>query len=354
MVAELAAADGRRPAAAPGRRRAWSPRTGRPPGAGTPGAVEQLVIDEVLAEAGVRRPHLGVGAWALPVLIAHGTPDQQERLVRPTLRGELSWCQLFCEPGAGSDLAALTTRAERVDGGWSLTGQKVWTSVARQAHWGICLARTDPDAPKHDGITYFLVDMASPGIEVRPLRELTGAALFNEVFFDEVFVPDECVVGEVDGGGARPDDAGQRAGLPLVGRHLRHRGRVAGPPGARQERRGARGHRDPRSAACWPRPSRCRLDATGRRSARWPAPTRARGRACASCWGPSTTSGSTSSASAMMGPEGAVTDGRAARWAHGRCWPPGASPSPGGPARSSATSSASASSGLPRDPEPEG
>ena len=117
-------------------------------------------VDEVLAAAGVQRPHLGIGAWVLPVLMACGTPDQQERWVRPTLLGELSWCQLFSEPGAGSDLAALSMRAERADGGWSLTGQKVWTSMARQSQWGICLARTDPDAPKHAGITYFVVDLS--------------------------------------------------------------------------------------------------------------------------------------------------------------------------------------------------
>jgi len=164
------------------------------------GAVEQVVIDELLADAGVARPHLGVGAWVLPVLISCATPAQQERWVRPTLLGEVQWCQLFSEPGAGSDLAALSTRAERVAGGWELTGQKVWTSMARVSQWGICLARTDPAAPKHDGITYFIVDMSSPGLDVRPLRELTGAALFNEVFFDRVFVPDDAVIGEVDRG----------------------------------------------------------------------------------------------------------------------------------------------------------
>ena len=179
------------------------------------GAVEQLVIDQVFAEAGLKRPAFAVAAWALPTIIAHGTPEQTERWVGPTLRGEYIWCQLFSEPGAGSDLAALTTRASRVDGGWSLTGQKVWTSVAQRAHWGICLARTNPDAPKHRGITYFLVDMSSPGIEVRPLREITGAALFNEVFFDDCFVPDECVVGEVDGGWklARTTLANERVSL---------------------------------------------------------------------------------------------------------------------------------------------
>ena len=164
------------------------------------GPVEQLVIDEELAAAGVFRPSLAVGAWALPTIIAHGTAEQQERFVGPTLRGELTWCQLFSEPGAGSDLAALSTRAERGDGGWLLTGQKVWTSMAQKADWGICLARTDPEAAKHQGITYFLVDMRSDGIEVRPLREITGAAMFNEVFFTEVFVPDECVVGAVNDG----------------------------------------------------------------------------------------------------------------------------------------------------------
>ncbi|HEX2211941.1 MAG TPA: acyl-CoA dehydrogenase family protein, partial [Mycobacterium sp.] len=107
---------------------------------------------------------------------------------------------LFSEPGAGSDLAALRTKAVRAEGGWKLTGQKVWTSAAQKAHWGVCLARTDPDAPKHKGITYFLIDMRSPGIVIRPLREITGDELFNEVFFDEVFVPDEMVVGQVNDG----------------------------------------------------------------------------------------------------------------------------------------------------------
>jgi alkylation response protein AidB-like acyl-CoA dehydrogenase len=164
------------------------------------GPVEQLVIDEELAAAHVHRPHLAVGAWALPTIIAHGSPEQQERWVGPTMRGELVWCQLFSEPGAGSDLAALAMRATRHDGGWVLNGQKVWTSIAMRADWGICLARSDPDASKHEGITYFIVDMHTEGIEVRPLREITGAAMFNEVFFTDVFVPDDCVVGQVNGG----------------------------------------------------------------------------------------------------------------------------------------------------------
>src|SRR5207248_8572278 len=164
------------------------------------GPVEQLVIDEEMTKAHVRRPNLAVGAWALPTIIAHGTPEQQERGVGPTRLGEIWWCQMFSEPGAGSDLASLSTKAVRVDGGWSLSGQKVWTSMAQPADSAICLARTDPEAPKHSGITYFLVDMKSDGLDVRPLRELTGEAMFNEVFLSDVFVPDDCVVGAVDDG----------------------------------------------------------------------------------------------------------------------------------------------------------
>jgi alkylation response protein AidB-like acyl-CoA dehydrogenase len=136
----------------------------------------------------------------LPTLVAHGTPDQHDRFVGPTLRGEISWCQLFSEPGAGSDLAGLSTKAVRTDGGWLLSGQKVWTTFAHQTDFGMCLARTDPDAPKHQGITCFVVDMRSQGIDVRPLRELTGWEMFNEVFLNDVFVSDDCVVGAVDDG----------------------------------------------------------------------------------------------------------------------------------------------------------
>ena len=132
--------------------------------------------------------------------MVYGTEEQQQRWIPPTLRGEIEWCQLFSEPGAGSDLASLSTRAERVEGGWLVSGQKVWTSMAERAHWGILLARTDPEVPKHEGISFFMLDMKTPGIDVRPLRELTGHAMFNEVFLDEVFVPDDCLVGrEHDG-----------------------------------------------------------------------------------------------------------------------------------------------------------
>jgi 3-oxochol-4-en-24-oyl-CoA dehydrogenase len=173
----------------------WPARHGR--GASP---AEQLLIDQEMSAAGVVRPDLVIGWWAAPTILEHGTPEQVERFVPATLRGEFLWCQLFSEPGAGSDLASLRTKAVRGDGGWLLTGQKVWTSAAHKARWGVCLARTDPDAPKHKGITYFLVDMKSPGIEIRPLREITGNALFNEVFLDNVFVPDEMVVGTVNDG----------------------------------------------------------------------------------------------------------------------------------------------------------
>jgi 3-oxochol-4-en-24-oyl-CoA dehydrogenase len=161
---------------------------------------EQLLIDQEMAAVGVPRPDLVIGWWAAPTILEHGSPEQIERFVPATLRGELIWCQLFSEPGAGSDLASLRTKAVRAEGGWRLTGQKVWTSAAHKAQWGVCLARTDPGSPKHKGITYFLIDMTSPGVDIRPLREITGDDLFNEVFFDDVFVPDELVVGEVNDG----------------------------------------------------------------------------------------------------------------------------------------------------------
>jgi alkylation response protein AidB-like acyl-CoA dehydrogenase len=177
--------------------------------------LEQVIIAQELRAARLRPPVLFIGAWAMSALVGYGTPEQQERFLPKTLRNELTWCQLFSEPGAGSDLAGITTRAERADGGWRLTGQKIWTSLARQAHWAICIARTDPAQPRHDGISYFLVDMSSPGIEVRPLREMTGDELFNQVFLDDVFVPDDCVVGEINGGWkvARSTLANERVSL---------------------------------------------------------------------------------------------------------------------------------------------
>ncbi|MER7013127.1 acyl-CoA dehydrogenase [Saccharopolyspora sp. NPDC000359] len=178
-------------------------------------AVEQLTIAEEMRAAGVRAPDMVIGNWVVPTLIQYGSPEQQRRFLPPSLRGDITWCQLFSEPGAGSDLAGLSTRAVKVDGGWRVTGQKVWTSMATEAHHGILLGRTDPDAPKHKGLSYFLLDMESPGITVRPLRELTGEALFNEVFLDDVFVPDDMLVAEPGDGWklARTTLANERVAL---------------------------------------------------------------------------------------------------------------------------------------------
>jgi alkylation response protein AidB-like acyl-CoA dehydrogenase len=162
------------------------------------GAVEQLVIEEELA--GVEQPELGIGAWVLLTLVQRARPDQVARWVRPSLEGEMRWCQLFSEPNAGSDAAAIATRAQRVDGGWLVNGQKVWTSGAMTSTMGLATVRTDPDAPKHAGVTTMAIDMRADGVTVRPLREITGETLFNEVFFDDVFVADDDVVGEVNDG----------------------------------------------------------------------------------------------------------------------------------------------------------
>ncbi|MGW3585250.1 acyl-CoA dehydrogenase [Streptomyces rubiginosohelvolus] len=165
------------------------------------GPVQQLAIQQELREQGIRIGDLSIATWVVPSLIAYGTEEQRERYLPATLRGDLQWCQLFSEPDAGSDLAALRTRAVRTGEGWRITGQKVWTSAARTADHGILLARTDPDAPKHRGLTYFLVDMKrARGIDIRPLKEITGESLFNEVYFDDVLLPADAVVGEVGGG----------------------------------------------------------------------------------------------------------------------------------------------------------
>ena len=164
------------------------------------GAVEQLVIEEEFAAAGIDRPSLGITAWNILTIIQHGTDDQLDRWVLPALRQEVIWCQLFSEPDAGSDAAGVKTKATRVDGGWLVNGQKVWTSGAHVAGMGFATIRTNPDVPKHQGITMMAIDMHAKGVEVRPLKMTTGNSEFNEVFFDDVFVPDDDVVGPVDGG----------------------------------------------------------------------------------------------------------------------------------------------------------
>ncbi|KUI17621.1 acyl-CoA dehydrogenase [Mycobacterium sp. GA-1285] len=165
--------------------------------------LQQLIIDEEFGKRpAVVRPSLGIAEWILPSLIKAGPKELQDRLIPPTQRGELAWCQLFSEPGAGSDLAALATRATKADGGWRIHGHKIWTSSAHRADYGALLARTDPTAPKHRGIGYFIVDMRSPGIEVQPIKQASGEQEFNEVFLDDVFVPDEMLLGEPTGGWA--------------------------------------------------------------------------------------------------------------------------------------------------------
>src|SRR5215475_6622029 len=165
------------------------------------GPVEHYIVTEELARA--RAPEL-VGRIGVnlvgPTLLAHGTPEQKQRWLPHILDASELWCQLFSEPEAGSDLASLRARAEKVDGGWKLNGQKVWTSYAQFADWGWCLARTEPDAPKQQGISALVVDMHAPGVEVRPLRQITDETEFNEVFFDDVFVPDDQLVGPRDEG----------------------------------------------------------------------------------------------------------------------------------------------------------
>jgi alkylation response protein AidB-like acyl-CoA dehydrogenase len=163
--------------------------------------VEQMVFNQELSKfdtaPGVFAQSIGMAG---PTIIKHGTPAQQQRFLPPMLRGDEVWCQLFSEPGAGSDLAALATKAERDGDEYVINGQKVWTSSAHYSDWGILLARTDFDVPKHQGITYFLVDMRSPGIDIRPLRQITGTAHFNEVFLTDLRIPVDQIVGEVNRG----------------------------------------------------------------------------------------------------------------------------------------------------------
>ncbi|MER8070601.1 acyl-CoA dehydrogenase family protein [Streptomyces sp. NPDC094034] len=197
----------------------------------------QAVVDAELAAAGApdndpRRIGIGLG-MAAPTILRYGTQEQKQRFLRPLWVGEEVWCQLFSEPGAGSDLAALGTRAVRegdsVSGDWIVNGQKVWTSSAHVARWAILLARTDPDLPKHRGISYFLCDMTDPGVEVRPLRQITGEAEFNEVFLTDVRIPDAYRLGEIGEGWKVARTTLMNERVSIGGARLPREGGMIGP-----------------------------------------------------------------------------------------------------------------------------
>jgi alkylation response protein AidB-like acyl-CoA dehydrogenase len=163
--------------------------------------IEQAIFSEEMVRADAPSPANILGlAMGGPVVITHGTEEQKKRFLEPILSAEEIWCQGFSEPEAGSDLASLKTRAVKKDGEWVVTGQKVWTTYAHVAKWCMLVARTDPDAPKHQGLTYFIMDMDQPGVEVKPLVQITGEAEFNEIFMDEARIPEENVIGDVGSG----------------------------------------------------------------------------------------------------------------------------------------------------------
>ena len=169
-------------------------------GQGIPSDLGRIVIEE-RRRVGAPGPPAGIGPnLAAPTIITHGTPEQKRKYLPDIATGKVIWCQLFSEPGAGSDLAGLRTKAERDGDEWVVNGQKIWTSGAHLATYGILLARTDPDARKHAGITYFIFDMLQPSVDIRPIREMTGNAVFNEVFFTDAKIPNENVLGDVNTG----------------------------------------------------------------------------------------------------------------------------------------------------------
>jgi 3-oxochol-4-en-24-oyl-CoA dehydrogenase len=177
-----------------------APQLPAPWGVGASPVQLAIINEEFDNSADLIKPSLGIAEWILPTILDAGTDLQRERFAWPILRGVQRWCQLFSEPGAGSDLASLSTRASKVEGGWLINGHKIWTSQADRAQFGALLARTDPDASKHRGISYFLVDMASPGITVEPIKQASGHFDFNEVFLTDVFVPDDMLVGKPGAG----------------------------------------------------------------------------------------------------------------------------------------------------------
>ena len=204
--------------------------------ASTPSPKLQEIVDAALEHAGRRylwmRNPMGIGMCG-PTIVARGTDEQHDRFLRPIFTAEEIWCQLFSEPGAGSDVAGLATRAVADGDEWVVNGSKIWTSMAHQAKWGLLLARTDPEAPKHKGLTAFIIDMHQPEVDVRPIRSMAGASGFNEVFFTDAKVPDSMRVGDVgDGWRVGQRHADERAGLD------RQRGRAAGLGTDRRRRRG--------------------------------------------------------------------------------------------------------------------